>query len=213
MILFLYYLRTLSNLDKTCSGMFTKMYWVILSFVQIGALEAIFCLVAQWISVCAFHIYCPIWVTFGIISNTLLLSICKLCENRHKDCHTFLTGINAVIFSRVSRTVGHFANKGGLDIKSVYLPFDVRINRSTRILQSHCGKIWTSNAVLKNLLQLLIMCCGLVAVMTWIMREPWSGEHKWGKWRKCTCAKRKFLLNFILGCLLWLVFYKFFLIT
>jgi hypothetical protein len=47
MILFLYYLGPLSNLDKTCSGMFTKMYCVILSFMQIGAMEAIFCVVAQ----------------------------------------------------------------------------------------------------------------------------------------------------------------------
>jgi len=123
MILFLYYLRPLSNLDKTCSGMFTKLL----------SLEP-----------------------YDILKIRTAL------------------------------------------IKCVYLPFSVSFNWSTRILQSRCGKIWTSSAVLKTLLQLM-MCYGLVAVVTWVMREPWSGVNKWGKWSKCKCAKRKCLWTFILG--------------
>ena len=114
-----------------------------------------------------------------------------------QDCHSYLMGVTAVIFSRVFGTVRHFENKDGPD-----KPFSVSFNCSTRILQSRCCKIWTSSAVLKTLLQLVMMCCGLVAVMTWVMREPCSGVNKWGKWRKCISAKRKCLWTFIWVCLL-----------
>jgi len=49
----------------------------------------------KWIYIYTFYPYCTIWVKFSIRDlHTLLLTICKLHENWHRQFHTLLTSVN-----------------------------------------------------------------------------------------------------------------------
>jgi hypothetical protein len=52
---------------------------------------------------CIFHIYCPIFMGFGMRDlHVTLLSTCEFSENWHRKGRTFLMGVNEVTFSGVS---------------------------------------------------------------------------------------------------------------
>ena len=48
----------------------------------------------------SFHIYCPIWVNFGIRDRSTRNVVDHFNVNRHIDVCVFLTGVNAVTFAR-----------------------------------------------------------------------------------------------------------------
>ena len=54
------------------------------------------------ISVRTFHIYCPIWVKFGVERDlqVMLLSIYEFPTNRHRGRPYFLTGVNELHLRR-----------------------------------------------------------------------------------------------------------------
>jgi len=50
--------------------------------------------------------FCPIWVKFRTRDlNVIPLSSCVSCENRHRKCRTFLTGVNKIEFNEFHGTV------------------------------------------------------------------------------------------------------------
>ena len=72
--------------------MSAKTYSVAVSFVKIGAMEAIFCTGHKHTSVRTFQISCPIWVKFGVRNpRTMLHSIFGLRGNRCREARTFVT--------------------------------------------------------------------------------------------------------------------------
>jgi len=60
----------------------------------------------QWIHICTFQLYCPMWVKCSIRNvNIIVLSICEFHKNQHTDGHAFLMGVHKITFTFMSTAI------------------------------------------------------------------------------------------------------------
>lgn len=83
----------------------TKIYLVIESFMNMGAVNAVLCSGGgsyKWVFTHISNIYCPRWVKFGVgDTHVMLLSIFESRESRGREGPPFLKGVYELSFIRV----------------------------------------------------------------------------------------------------------------
>jgi hypothetical protein len=66
------------------------------SVVQLSQWKPCFTWRSKRASICNFHIQSPIWVIVCVRDLYIMLSICRFRENRSREGHSFLMGINEI---------------------------------------------------------------------------------------------------------------------